>query len=65
MSSFNVIDKDTPQHIRDLQAEYGAALETYANARIQVHAIHRKLQRAQREHESTRVATFKRRTEKG
>lgn len=61
MSSFYITDKDTPQHIRDLQAEYGAALEAYDIARDHAHAISRKLQRAQREHELTWAATFKRR----
>ena len=63
MSSFYTIDIDTPQHIRDLQAQYGAALEAHDIARDQVHAISRKLQRAQHEHERNRVATFKRHTE--
>lgn len=57
---FTVIDETTPEHILVLQAEYGAALANFDNAREYAHEVSRKLQRAQHEHERNRVATFKR-----
>lgn len=56
---FNIMDETTPEHILALQAEYGEALADFARARDRMHEVSRKLQHAEHEHESNRVATFK------
>lgn len=54
------IDETTPEHILALQAEYGEALAAFDRAKDRVHELSHKLRRAQHEHESNRVAAFKR-----
>ena len=61
MHAFTIIDENTPQHLLDLQAQYGEELAAFAAARDRMQAARRALQRAQHEYDAAQTGTFKRR----